>query len=67
MPWSGPVEPISEEDWFIKSNEFRLWLREERGKNLFEMETVRSSKPQLQCLMLLGPGPQALTPSGLLA
>ena len=42
VPWSGPVEPISEEDWFIKSNEFRLWLREERGKNLFEMETVRS-------------------------
>eukprot|EP01047_Picozoa_sp_COSAG01_P029446 COSAG01_NODE_2020_length_8634_cov_4.835735_11_plen_72_part_00 len=36
--------PISIDDWFLKSNEFRLWLREEKGLNLFEMETVAGKK-----------------------
>ena len=40
VKWEGEVVPISADDWFIKSNEFRLWLREERGKNLFEMKTA---------------------------
>ena len=44
MPWDGPIEPISADDWFIKSNEFRLWLREERSLNLFEMETVEGKR-----------------------
>ena len=33
------MDPISIDDWFIKSNEFRVWLREECGRNLFEMQT----------------------------
>ena len=44
MPWDGPIDPISSDDWFIKSNEFRLWLREERSLNLFEMETVEGKR-----------------------
>ena len=40
VPAASPIDPISSDHWFIKSNEFRLWLREERSLNLFEMETV---------------------------
>jgi hypothetical protein len=38
------VVPISIDDWFLKSNEFRLWLREEKCLNLFEMETAAGKK-----------------------
>ena len=27
VPWTGCVVPISADDWFLKSNEFRVWLR----------------------------------------
>ncbi|OWT39401.1 hypothetical protein J008_03380 [Cryptococcus neoformans] len=38
------VKEISEEDYFLKSNEFRLWLKEERGKYLDEMSSEYAHK-----------------------
>ncbi|EAL20853.1 hypothetical protein CNBE2140 [Cryptococcus deneoformans B-3501A] len=38
------VKEISEDDYFLKSNEFRLWLKEERGKYLDEMSSESAHK-----------------------
>lgn len=31
-PYTGAVEPISKDDYFLKNGEFAAWLREARGK-----------------------------------
>ncbi|KIR34614.1 hypothetical protein I352_02865 [Cryptococcus deuterogattii MMRL2647] len=38
------VKEISEDDYFLKSSEFRLWLKEERGKYLDEVSSESAHK-----------------------
>ncbi|WVQ79299.1 hypothetical protein IAT38_001396 [Cryptococcus sp. DSM 104549] len=38
------VKEISEDDYFLKSNEFKYWLKEERGKYLDEMSSESAHK-----------------------
>ncbi|KAH9914648.1 uncharacterized protein BXZ73DRAFT_106543 [Epithele typhae] len=38
------VDEISESDYFLKSDEFRLWLKEEKGKYFDELSSDRARK-----------------------
>ncbi|KAI0713176.1 hypothetical protein C8T65DRAFT_645784 [Cerioporus squamosus] len=40
----GGVSEISESDYFLKSDEFRVWLKEEKGKYFDELSSDRARK-----------------------
>lgn len=48
----GGAEPITESDYFLKSSEFRVWLKEEKRKVPTESSNDNLSIPKRYLLVL---------------